>query len=285
MREFIFKAPEVVINYVSGPNNGPALLLLHGNFSRYQYFQNLMPNLIPISHLYALDLRGHGRSGRAPNKYKLQDYAGDVVTFIDGIIKKPTIIFGHSLGGHVGILTAAFYPEWVKGLIIVDAPLSLEHLRTTIAAWAKYIKFWQECSGKKNLDEIKSNLKSKLMMLLDRTVASAVEAFDDNHPWLNYMAETISQLDPAALSAMIDDFDRTYQHYCVEKHFRAIKCPVLIIRGGEQGGLISDEELRYAEKLFKNARTIQIPEVGYELLMQNEEAIAKSVSDFIQQLS
>src|SRR6516162_997881 len=132
MQEHIHQTSTVALNYGEGPDNGLPLLLLPGGSARWQSFDILIPDLIKQYHVYALDLRGHGKSGWVSKSYALQDYVPDVASLIKNCIKKPAIIFRHSLGGEIGIMTAAYHPELVKALIIGDAPLSrtvlFEHL-------------------------------------------------------------------------------------------------------------------------------------------------------------
>src|SRR3990167_8353385 len=99
MNEFTYQSSLVNLNYFEGPDNGAPLLLLHGNSNRWQSFKPIIPELINNFHVYALDFRGHGKSGRTPGYYKLQDHLQDVSSFIKEHIKKPVILFGHSLGG------------------------------------------------------------------------------------------------------------------------------------------------------------------------------------------
>ena len=66
LKEQPFDTGRVTINYAEGPASGPPLVLLHGIISRWQYFLPIIPNLSIRWHIYALDFRGHGKSGRVP---------------------------------------------------------------------------------------------------------------------------------------------------------------------------------------------------------------------------
>ncbi|SRR5579883_1025605 len=103
INEYIFRSQSVGLNYIEGPNNGSDILLLHGGCGRWQSFLPIISDLITNLHVYAIDFRGHGKSTRAIS-YNLQDYVQDTSSFIKERIKKPTIIFGNSLGGMVAIM-------------------------------------------------------------------------------------------------------------------------------------------------------------------------------------
>jgi pimeloyl-ACP methyl ester carboxylesterase len=101
------------------------MLLLHGITSSAESYELLMPELAEMAHVYALDLRGHGLSDRAPDggAYFVPDYSGDVQTFLRTVVNEPVLLAGHSLGGLVGSWTAAHAPDLVRGLFLEDPPL------------------------------------------------------------------------------------------------------------------------------------------------------------------
>jgi len=58
-----------------------------------------MPLLAQRLQAFAVDLRGQGRSTRTPGRYTLDNMGNDLVRFIDGVIRRPTIVSGLSSGG------------------------------------------------------------------------------------------------------------------------------------------------------------------------------------------
>jgi len=107
--EHTFHTGTVELNYAEGEASGPPIVLLHGGSLRWQSVMLLIRDLAARWHVYAPDLRGHGRSGRVPGRYRLQDYASDVALFLEQVVNAPAILVGHSLGGHVAILVAALH--------------------------------------------------------------------------------------------------------------------------------------------------------------------------------
>jgi pimeloyl-ACP methyl ester carboxylesterase len=138
MKEFTYHDSEVKLNYIEGPINGSPLLLVHGNMGRWQSFTPVLENLMQEHHLYAVDLRGHGKSSRVANSYILQNHVLDMVSFIKNQIAKPVKIFGLSLGGMIGLMIAANHPELVTSLVIGDSPLTLETLKPIIESQKEF---------------------------------------------------------------------------------------------------------------------------------------------------
>jgi pimeloyl-ACP methyl ester carboxylesterase len=110
--EHEFEAEEVRLNMRSPPN-GPPLVLVHGLGRRWQVFLPLIPALSMRWHIFAPDLRGHGKSGHVSRGYRGTQYLDDIARFLRERVSDPAILFGHSLGGMVGMWVASHHPELV----------------------------------------------------------------------------------------------------------------------------------------------------------------------------
>src|SRR5271168_3318440 len=106
--------PNVELNYAEGPPNGPPLVLLHGLGRRWQVFLPLVPALSLRWHIFAPDLRGHGKSSRVARGYHGPQYAEDIAVFLRERVRAPAVLFGHSLGGMLSMQVASQYPELVR---------------------------------------------------------------------------------------------------------------------------------------------------------------------------
>lgn len=118
-----FDAGEVTLNYVEGPANGPPLVLLPGQTMPWQSYTKVLPLLARRFHVFALDVRGHGRSGWTTGRYRFGAMGRDVVAFLRGVVKRPAILSGNSSGGVIAVAAAAEAPELVLGLVPEDPPL------------------------------------------------------------------------------------------------------------------------------------------------------------------
>jgi pimeloyl-ACP methyl ester carboxylesterase len=105
-----------------GPAARAGVLLLHGGAAHAHWFDAVASALGEHRHVVALDQRGHGESTWArPPAYATQDFADDIVGVLDRLGWESAVLVGHSMGGHNAIACAAWHPERVRGLIIVDA--------------------------------------------------------------------------------------------------------------------------------------------------------------------
>ncbi|MGB9203882.1 MAG: alpha/beta hydrolase, partial [Terriglobales bacterium] len=72
--ERTFDTGEVRLNYAEGPAHGPPLVLLHGLGRRWQVFLPVIPALSLRWHIFAPDLRGHGKSSHVARGYRGPQY-------------------------------------------------------------------------------------------------------------------------------------------------------------------------------------------------------------------
>lgn len=123
-RERSIDAAGVPLTVTEFPNPGkPALVLLHGIGSRGSSWWPVIDPLAAHFHLYQLDLRGHGASGRPERGYVLEDYVADLDTVLDALALDEPRIMGHSLGGLITLFWASAHPTRAAALVLEDPPL------------------------------------------------------------------------------------------------------------------------------------------------------------------
>lgn len=111
----------VVLAYrVAGDPASPPLVLLHGLGDEERDWHTVLPTLAGRHRVYALDLRGHGRSSH-PGRYSFELMRDDVIGFLDATGVERCVLIGHSMGGAVAILLAEAAPRRLTQLILEDA--------------------------------------------------------------------------------------------------------------------------------------------------------------------
>ncbi|MEV4872221.1 alpha/beta fold hydrolase [Streptomyces syringium] len=115
---------------VSGPPDAPPLVLVHALGGNATDWEQVVPALAYNRRVYALDLRGHGRSDW-PGDYSLELMRADVLQFLDALGLGSVDLIGHSLGGIVAYLLAQDHPQRVSRLVLEDVPVPRPREPTT----------------------------------------------------------------------------------------------------------------------------------------------------------
>jgi pimeloyl-ACP methyl ester carboxylesterase len=122
------------MNYATaGDPSRPAVLLIPGQTESWWGYETVMPQLAEHFQLFAVDLRGQGRSTRTPGRYTLDNIGNDLVRFMDRVIRRPTIVSGLSSGGVLSAWLSAYAPPGqVRAAIYEDPPLFASEVRPAV---------------------------------------------------------------------------------------------------------------------------------------------------------
>lgn len=103
---------------------GPPLLLLHGNGEDGSYFVHQVDAFSMHYTVYAIDTRGHGLSPRGDAPFTMEQFARDLLEFMDEERIEKANILGFSDGGNIALTFALAHPERVDRLILNGANLT-----------------------------------------------------------------------------------------------------------------------------------------------------------------
>ncbi|MGP3533275.1 alpha/beta fold hydrolase [Microbacterium sp. RD1] len=125
---------EVTMNYAeAGSPDHPALLLIPEQTGSWWGYEAAMGLLAERFHVYAVDMRGQGRSSWTPKRYSLDLFGNDLVRFIALVIKRPVIVAGNSSGGLIAAWLSAFaMPGQIRAALCEDAPFFASELTPSI---------------------------------------------------------------------------------------------------------------------------------------------------------
>lgn len=102
----------------------PTLVLLHDSWGCIEMWGDFPEMLVELSGLNAMlyDRRGYGQSSpfdlTQRTEFYLHDEAHELIKVLKDCEIQNAIIYGHSDGATIGLLTAALYPVFIKGLIL-----------------------------------------------------------------------------------------------------------------------------------------------------------------------
>jgi len=109
-----------------GEHGRPALCFLHGGSAHAHWWDAVAPAFADRYEVIALDQRGHGESEWGPSStdgtaYATENFVADLVQVMDALEWKDMTLCGHSMGGHNAMAFAAWHPDRVRRLVVVDS--------------------------------------------------------------------------------------------------------------------------------------------------------------------
>jgi pimeloyl-ACP methyl ester carboxylesterase len=106
--------------------DGPSergIVLVHGGGAHSRWWDHIAPLLAVDRRVIALDLSGHGDSGRRES-YTFDAWAREILAVAaDAGLDAPPIVIGHSMGGIATMQLAALYGSRIEGAVVIDAPI------------------------------------------------------------------------------------------------------------------------------------------------------------------
>ena len=107
----------------TGTPDVPTIVLLHGLSMSRATWDRFLPDLDGRFRVVRLDQRGHGESSHAPGTYVLDTYLADTVAFLEEVVRGPSYVVGHSLGGVIAHGVTQTRPDLVRAALLEDPPL------------------------------------------------------------------------------------------------------------------------------------------------------------------
>lgn len=115
----------VTIAYSAGGAGEPALVFVHGGFVDRSFWRHQLGDFAATHRVVALDLAGHGESGRNREAWTIEAFGADVKAVVEAEGLRLVALIGNSLGFPVALAAARLLPGRVVGLVAVDTLLDL----------------------------------------------------------------------------------------------------------------------------------------------------------------
>lgn len=118
MAEILFKNTKV---HYTDYGKGNAFILLHGFLENKSMWNNLVPVVSKKNRVITIDLLGHGETECLGYVHTMELMAEAVMHVLKHLKLKRATFIGHSMGGYVALALAEFYPDMVKGLVLINS--------------------------------------------------------------------------------------------------------------------------------------------------------------------
>jgi alpha-beta hydrolase superfamily lysophospholipase len=135
------------------------LAIVHGHGEHGGRYMNVVNGLVPRGYaVYALDLRGHGRSGGKRGHIEAwEQWREDLGAFLNGVRERepgrPLFVMGHSLGSLVVLDHVLHQPDSLCGVIVSGTLLSQPGVSPLLFTLSRVMsKVWPSFSVQSGLD-------------------------------------------------------------------------------------------------------------------------------------
>jgi non-heme chloroperoxidase len=108
-----------------GDRAGLPIVLLHAFADSWRSFERVLPHLPRSIRAIAVTQRGHGDASRPPSGYRVEDFASDLLAFVDVLELEAAVLVASSSAGLTVQHFAVDHPERTLGLVFIGAPRSL----------------------------------------------------------------------------------------------------------------------------------------------------------------
>ena len=263
LTEKSFEAGPLTINYAEGLPNGAPFAVLHGIPTRWQGMIQLIAPLEDRWHVFACDLRGHGKSGRA-SSYRATDYFPDTAAFVKHGIGSPTVLLGHSGGAIAALGAATLIPELIPAVVLLDPPFA----QRETSVWPK------------STNDFLAGVRD--MLHGQRTARDILVEFFPGigEGRIQWFAETFSCVDVEVMNALLEG--RYFEGLKLELLLNQLTCPVLMVYGEvEKGGLVRESDVEFFLASARNGTAVHIRGAGHYLHAEQPARILDLMTQWI----
>jgi pimeloyl-ACP methyl ester carboxylesterase len=119
-KEQLIRFPDVdLCVFEWGKPGGQQVLLVHATGFHARCWDQVVAKLPEDWHIFAVDMRGHGRSSNS-EPFTWAQFGDDLIRVSQALGLKDAIGVGHSMGGHCVTHAAGHHAEFFKHLVLVD---------------------------------------------------------------------------------------------------------------------------------------------------------------------
>lgn len=111
---------------------GFPMILLHGNGEDSSYFVYQMEPFAQHFRVIAIDTRGHGKTPRGDAPFTIQQFAEDLLAFMNQHAIEKAHVLGFSDGGNIAMIFAMTHPERIERLILYGANLNASGVKKKV---------------------------------------------------------------------------------------------------------------------------------------------------------
>ncbi len=223
------------------------ILLLHGALGSSAQLEDLKKALQANFHVHSFSFTGHGRVPSHHHAFTIQNFAHEVLHYLNEKQIQSIDIFGYSMGGYVALWLARFYPDRVGRIYTLGTKLK-----------------WNKEEAERETKLLNAEKVSEKVPDFAKSLAE----LHGEHEWKSVMHKT---------ALMMNDLAHTHLE---DQDFVKVETPVMLSIGKEDK-MVTTEETEYAQRLIEHAMITYFDGVQHPLSSIEPERLASEITAFI----
>lgn len=195
------------------------ILLLHGALGSKENFSALEEILAAKFKTHSLNFSGHGRTVSHHHAFTIQNFAHEVLDWLNKEMISTTDIFGYSMGGYVALHLARFYPQRVGKIFTLGTKLK-----------------WSEAEAEREMKMLNAEKIQEKVPAFARSLAQK----HGEHEWKSVLHKTSLMMRDLAHTHLTDDDFKKIEHH-------------VLLGLGEKDSMVTKEETEHVHTLLKNS--------------------------------
>lgn len=237
----------------------PALVFIHCWACDRSFWRGQFAAFAADHTVVALDLPGHGASGRDRREWTLAGYANDVVRVVDALDLERVIVVGHSMGGPVSLLAAARLGERAAGVVCVDALHDAEFE-------------WSEEAGRQWIARFEEDYEG----LMRTAVSGMVPGDKELRDWI--IAQAL-RADREAMLALLHEFE----DFDLAEALSAVDVPVRCVNAAPYGEFALPTAIE-TNRRYADFDAVIMDGVGHYLHLERPEEFNRRMRELLAEL-
>lgn len=242
----------------TGNSAAQPVVFVHAYVESWRYFEEVLQHLPTSLRGYAPSQRGHGDADQPAHGYLPEDFAADIVGFMDVLGIKRAHLVGSSSGGLVCQLVASTHPDRVSALVLISSPASLAD-KPAVAA------MWEEISA------LKDPLDRRFVEEFVRSTSPESVPGDVVNTLIDESLKVPAHVWKETLRGLIDTD--------VRENLERITAPTLLIAGDDDVFVSNDQ--RALLDAIPDARLVLYQGAGHTVHLAQPTRVVNEIVDFL----
>ena len=242
---------------------GTAVVLLHGFLENKTMWKAFVPELSKKYRVITVDLLGHGETECLGYVHAMEDQADMLFALLLHLKIRKVVLVGHSMGGYVALAFAELYPDYMKGLFLLNSTSRAD-----------------SDERKMNRDRAIVCVKQNYGAFVSMSIANLFS--EDNHERL---ADEIEKVKVQALKTPLQGIVAALEGMKIRKDREVIlhfaPYPMQLVLGQKDGVLRYEDSLEQIEGTKVELTTF--PD-GHMSHIENEAALMKVLLNFLKKV-